>query len=92
MQTASLTVTVRSVPGLVVSMPTPPDIVIGVPYSYQLQPSVSGGTPPYSAPVYAVVNALPPGIVLSPTGLLSGTANGLPTGGKVSVTYTDSGN
>ncbi len=63
----------------VINMPTtngtgnpPPPIVVGTPYSYQIATS-------FVAPAYAwsvVKGSLPPGITLTPGGLLSGTATG----------------
>jgi hypothetical protein len=90
-QTSTATAQGAVAPALAATVSTPPTIVIGTPFSYQLQSSASGGIAPYSPPAYAASN-LPPGVTLSPSGLLSGTATGLPPGGStytVSATYTD---
>lgn len=57
-----------------------PDLIFGVPYSATL--TGQGGLPPYS---YSIASgSLPPGLTLSPSGTLSGTATSL---GTYSVTF-----
>lgn len=92
-QTDTASVQGKVVTPLQVTVQTPPDMVIGVPYSYQLQPVASGGTPPYSAFSYVSKN-MPAGITCSATGLLSGTPTGTAQSypDMVEMTTTDSGN
>lgn len=94
-QTVTGSVTGKSVTGLTVTLQAIPDIIIGVPFNYQIQATVGGGTPPYETINFFVPDPvnfpLPNGITLTPTGLLSGTATNAATY-KVGATVTDSGN
>ena len=65
----SLTIAVAG--PLSLAMPSLPNGTVNIPYSGSLSPSASGGTPPYRWSVAA--GALPPGVSLSSTGVLSGT-------------------
>ncbi len=58
----------KNVP-LVVTTTTLPDATEGLPYSFQL--TATGGCPPYHWRI--AFGALPPGLVLSDSGLISGT-------------------
>ncbi len=71
----SLTINVPS--PLSVSAPSPPTGVVNAPYSSSLAAAASGGNPPYQWSLQG--GALPPGIALSNTGVLSGapTATGM---------------
>jgi hypothetical protein len=67
--TATQTVSLYVGSGIVFGSPTLPNGVLNTPYSYTL--SVQGGTSPYTWTLMA--GALPSGITLSSTGVLSGT-------------------
>lgn len=72
--TTTFVVTVGPASSLTINPASLPTPAIGVPYSQQL--STSGGVAPYA---YSVASgSLPPGLTLSPSGLISGT----PTGAK----------
>jgi Putative Ig domain len=76
------------VPVVTVSPATPGSMAVDVAYSRQY--SASGGTAPYT---YSVVNVLPPGVSLSPGGLVSGTPS-FGAGGKTynyGIRATDQG-
>jgi hypothetical protein len=68
-----------------------PDAVVGMPYSQQL--AASGGTAPYTWALSGGT-ALPAGLSLSPSGLISGTPTSPTTPGvpfNFTVQVTDSG-
>ncbi|TKB63775.1 MAG: hypothetical protein E8D47_12765, partial [Nitrospira sp.] len=69
---ASADVTVSVAPPLLVfPAPALPPATVGVPYSYQFM--ASGGTAPLTWSPILILVGLPPGLTLSPSGLLSGT-------------------
>ena len=69
---ASADVTVSVAPPLLVfPVQTLPSATVGVPYSYQFM--ASGGTAPLTWSPILILVGLPPGLTLSPSGLLTGT-------------------
>ncbi|AIY41596.1 Fibronectin type III domain protein [Collimonas arenae] len=83
-KTYSMTV---AVPTMVLAPASPPAGTISLPYSQQM--STTGGTAPYSYAIQVGLGTLPPGLTLSPSGLISGTPT---TAGSstFSLKYTDS--
>jgi len=87
--TDRVSITVSSTYSLTIDGPAPLAIVapslangmVNVPYSASLSSSASGGTPPYQWAIEA--GALPPGLSLSSTGVISGTPT---TAGSYSFT------
>jgi hypothetical protein len=78
---------VVSPPTLVITTTAIPSATDGVLYSFQLE--ASGGTAPYTWTVTG--GSLPVGLTLSPTGVLSGTANSYPETYDFTATVNDSG-
>ena len=79
---ASADVTVSVAPPLLVlPAQTLPPATVNVPYSHQL--IATGGTTPYTWSPILILVGLPPGLTLSPSGVLSGTP---PTAGTPSFT------
>jgi hypothetical protein len=72
---------------LVVTTTAIPSATDGVLYSFQLE--ATGGTAPYTWTVTG--GSLPVGLTLSPTGVLSGTANSYPETYDFTATVNDSG-
>ncbi len=66
--------------------PTIPTSELGIPYAFTLQ--ATGGVPPYTFSS----TALPPGLTLSTSGVLSGTPTGAPGTFPIAVTVTDAAN
>lgn len=67
---ADVTVSV-ALPLLVLPAQTLPTATVGVPYSHQLM--ATGGTLPHTWSAILILLGLPPGLTLSPSGVLSGT-------------------
>jgi uncharacterized protein (TIGR03437 family) len=68
---ANYSLTISIPPPLSMTAPSLPNGTVQVPYSGTVSGSASGGNPPYQ---WSIRNgSLPPGIALSPTGILSGT-------------------
>ena len=82
-QSVNITFTFTVKSPLTVTNPSPPDATLGQPYCHQF--AVTGGVVPYAF----AATGLPPGMALTPTGLLAGTPS---TAGSfsVSITVTDS--
>ncbi len=80
-QTKTQALSIRiAAPLVVATAPTLPDAIVGVPYSTTLQ--TGGGTAPV---IWTVIAGAPPaGLLLSPTGVLSGT----PTAPSPATTFT----
>ena len=80
---ANYSVTVNPPPTITTTSPLPSGPV-GAPYSQQL--AATGGIPPYT---YSIDNT-PPGIVITPSGLLSGTPTQAGTFSSINIAVTDS--
>jgi uncharacterized protein (TIGR03437 family) len=81
--TASLSVTVNPPPTITTASPLPSGPV-GVAYSQQI--AATGGVPPYT---FAIDNT-PPGIVITPSGLFSGTPTQAGTFSSINIEVKDS--
>jgi hypothetical protein len=88
-QAESMNVTAAAVVPLVIQTTVIPNAQVGAPYSLQLQ--ASGGTAPYIWSISA--GALPAGLSMDSTGLITGTPTGpaTTTPDNFTVSVTDSG-
>ncbi|MGH9627171.1 MAG: putative Ig domain-containing protein, partial [Bryobacteraceae bacterium] len=87
-QSASGTFTIQVSPAFTITTSSMPDATVGVAYTLSL--AASGGQPPYVWSLAAGAGAFPPGLTLTPTGLISG----VPSAANVytfTVRATDSG-
>ena len=82
-QSVNITFTFVVKSPMTVTNPSPPDATLGQPYSHQF--AVTGGVAPYAFSAAG----LPPGLALSPAGLLAGTPSAAGSF-SASITVTDS--
>ena len=87
-QTGSATLPLTVLKALSVTTPALPNGQVGVAYSAAL--AATGGTTPYTWKL-AQGSALPAGLGLAPSGVVSGTPTATASGAMVTVTVTDSG-
>ena len=87
-QTGSATLPLTVLKALAVTTPALPNGQVGVAYSAAL--AATGGTTPYTWKL-AQGSALPAGLGLAPSGVVSGTPTATASGAMVTVTVTDSG-
>lgn len=85
MPNATLTLTLTILDELGITLDSLPDGTVGQPYSVQCV--AEGGAPPYD---WAAAN-LPPGLTMSPAGLISGTPTVSGTD-DITLSVTDSSN
>ena len=89
-QTVTVSAVGKSVTALSISMQSPPDMIVGQAFGYQMNAVVSEGTPPYG-PILFAAAGLPAGVAIDAAGLISGTPTAAASY-SVSATVTDSGN